>query len=102
MDVQPANPAQGRLRALTYWAWRLDRWMQRQFGTPYRVVLSAGLVASISASWNALVTTIHSTTNVALIVGTVLFQTALLINQLAQVHQRRRVRARRRAMRAAN
>jgi len=102
MDAQPANPPTGRLRALTYWAWRLDRWMQRQFGTPYRIVLSAGLVASISASWNALVTTIHSTTNVTLIIATVLFQTALLINQLAQLHQRRRARARRKALRGAS
>jgi hypothetical protein len=99
MDAQPASQPPGRLRALTYWAWRLDRWLQRQFGTPYRVVLSAGLVASISASWNALVTTIHSTTNIALIVATVLFQAALLINQLAQLHQRRRARARRKALR---
>jgi hypothetical protein len=102
MDAQPASPPPGRLRALTYWAWRLDRWMQRQFGTPYRVVLSAGLVASISASWNALVTTIHSTTNVAIIIATVLFQTLLLINQLAQIHQRRRARARRKSLHAAS
>jgi hypothetical protein len=74
--------------------------MQRQFGTPYRIVLSAGLVASIGASWNALVTTIHSSTNVAIIIATVLFQTLLLINQLAQMHQRRRARVRRKALRA--
>jgi len=73
--------------------------MQRQFGTPYRVLLSVGLVASISATGEALAKSIHSTTNIALTVGTVLFQTALLINQLAQLHQRRRARVRRQAMR---
>jgi hypothetical protein len=98
MDAQPDSQPPGRSHGLTYWAWRLDRWMQRQFGTPYRVVLSAGLVASISASWSALVTTIHSSTNVAIIIATVVFQTLLLINQLAQMHQRRRARVRRRAM----
>jgi len=102
MDTQPAIQPPTRPRGLSYWAWRLDRWLQRQFGTPYRIVLSAGLVASIGASWNALVTSIHSTTNVAVIVGTVLFQAALLVNQLAQLHQRRRARARRKALRGAS
>ena len=72
--------------------------MQRQFGTPYRVVLSIGLVASISATWEALAKSIHSTTNIAVTIATVLFQTALLINQLAQMHQRRRARVRRQAL----
>ena len=98
MDAPLHNPPPGRFRSVTYWAWRLDRWLQRQFGRPYRIVLSAGLVASISASWNALVTTIHTTTNIILIVATVLFQTLLLINQLAQLHQRRRARFRRKAL----
>jgi hypothetical protein len=100
MDAQPVSQPPGPSHGLSYWAWRLDRWMQRQFGTPYRIVLSAGLVASIGASWNALVTTIHSSTNVAIIIATVLFQTLLLINQLAQMHQRRRARVRRKALRA--
>ena len=98
MDPQPATPPPARPHGLTYWAWRLDRWMQRQFGTPYRVVLSVGLVASISASWEALANSIHSTTHIAVTIGTVLFQTALLINQLAQMHQRRRARVRRQAL----
>ena len=98
METQPSQQPPPRPHGLTYWAWRLDRWMQRQFGTPYRVVLSIGLVASISATWEALAKSIHSTTNIAVTIATVLFQTALLINQLAQMHQRRRARVRRQAL----
>ena len=99
MDVQSMGRSEHGLRAITYWAWRLDRLLNRRMGTPYRILLSIGLAVSIGASWKALVTSFQSTTNVLLILGTVLFQVALLINQLAQAHQRRRARVRRRAMR---
>ena len=95
METQHA----GGLRLLTYWAWRLDRLLNRRIGAAYRVVLSIGLGVSIAASWNSLVTTFHSATNVLVIVATVVFQAALLVNQLAQVHQRRRARLRRQALR---
>jgi len=95
METQHA----GGLRLLTYWAWRLDRLLNRRIGGAYRVVLSIGLAASIAASWNSLAASFHSATNVIVIVATVVFQAALLINQLAQVHQRRRARLRRQAMR---
>ena len=91
----------GGARAITYWAWRLDRWLNRRLGSPYRIVLAIGLAASISASWKALADSFKSTTNVLVILLIVVFQTALLINQVAQVHQRRRARVRRRAFRKA-
>ena len=101
METQHAGAASGGLRFITYWAWKLDRLLNRRIGAPYRIVLSIGLAVSITASWKSLVTTFHSATNVLVIVATVVFQAALLVNQLAQVHQRRRARDRRRALRKA-
>ena len=95
METQHA----GGLRLLTYWAWRLDRLLNRRIGAAYRVVLSIGLGVSIVASWESLITSLHSATNVLVIIATVVFQAALLVNQLAQVHQRRRARLRRQALR---
>ena len=101
MDTQQVDHHAGALRTLTYWAWRLDRWLNRQIGTPYRIILSIGLAVSIAANWKALVSSFQSTTNILFILATVLFQAALLVNQLAQAHQRRRARIRRKAMRNA-
>lgn len=98
MDAGNGRPSGGG-RAITYWAWRLDRWLNRRLGAPYRIVLAIGLAASISASGKALADFFKSTTNVLAIMLIVVFQTALLINQVAQVHQRRRARVRRRALR---
>ena len=99
MEIQHADAPPSRLRLLTYWAWRLDRLLNRRIGAAYRVVLSIGLAASIAASWKSLADSFHSATNVLVIIATVVFQAALLINQLAQVHQRRRARLRRQALR---
>ena len=95
----PREP--GGFRHITYWAWRLDRWLNRRLGSPYRIILSIGLIASISASWKALTDSFKSTTNILMVAVIVVFQTALLINQLAQVHQRRKARVRRQALKRA-
>ena len=91
--------ALGGVRAITYWAWRLDRWLNRRLGAPYRIILAIGLAASISANWKALADSFRSTTSLLVTLLIVVFQTALLINQVAQVHLRRRSRMRRRALR---
>jgi hypothetical protein len=88
-------------RGISYWAWRLDSLLNRRIGAPYRAILAIGLVLSIGASSKALRQSFHSAASVLVIVATALFQIALLINQLAQIHQRRRARLRRRAMRPA-
>jgi hypothetical protein len=94
----PARHEPGGFRTITYWAWRLDRWLNRRLGSPYRIVLAIGLAASISASWKVLADSFKSTTNILLVALVVVFQTALLINQLAQVHQRRKARVRRQVL----
>jgi hypothetical protein len=99
MEVQ-GGQSPGGLRSITYWAWRLDRLLNRQIGSPYRIVLAIGLAVGISQSWTALVSSFHSATNIGVILVTVLFQAALLVNQLAQSHQRRRARTRRQAIKA--
>ncbi len=102
MEIQQhARAAPGGFRFVTYWAWKLDRLLNRRIGAAYRVVLSIGLGVSIAASWKSLITAFHTTANLLVIIGTVAFQIALLINQLAQVHQRRQARIRRRAVRRA-
>ena len=85
----------GRLIVGAHW---LDAWLQVHLGRPYTVVLAIGLVVGISASIHDLSRSVASSTNILKIVGMVLFQLALLINQLAQLHEHReRRRARRNA-----
>jgi hypothetical protein len=85
----------GRIIVGAHW---LDAWLQVHLGRPYRVVLAVGLVVGISASIHDLSRSVSSSTNILKIVGMVLFQLALLINQLAQFHEhRQRRRARKHA-----
>jgi hypothetical protein len=83
--------------ALAYW---LDRRLRERFGRPYRGILSAGLVIGIVGTVEAL-SKAFSKTNIAALATTVVFQVALLINQLAQMHEFRQERRARREARKA-
>ena len=92
------------LTNLTRWAHWLDLWLHKRLGRPYEAILTTGLVLSIVA----IVTTLSAIIgaggvnlkgDVLKTLGIVLFQAALLINQLAQLDEHR-ARRRRRRMRA--
>jgi hypothetical protein len=84
----------GGVTSLAYW---LDRQLRDRIGLPYRGLLSIGLMIGMSSSVNTL-THAFSTTNLLVVAATVVFQVALLINQLAQIYEyRQERRARRRA-----
>jgi hypothetical protein len=92
------------LTRLTRYAHWLDLWLHRHFGRPYESLLAIGLGLSIVASVNTLGQIIgHGGAvlqgDVFKTVGIAIFQTALLINQLAQLDEHR-ARRRRRRMRA--
>ena len=85
------------IRGVTSLAYWLDRRLRDRIGLPYRGLLSAGLVIGISGSVNTL-THAFRTTNALAAIATVVFEVALLINQLAQIYEYRQERhARRRA-----
>lgn len=92
------------LSRLTRYAHWLDLWLHKHIGRPYEFILSIGLGLSIVASATTL-GQIVATGGGALqgdlvkTIGIVIFQVALLINQLAQLDERR-ARRRRRRMRA--
>ena len=93
------------LTKLTRYAHWLDLWLRRRLGRPYEAILAIGLVLSIGASATVLGQAIGAggvamKGDVAKSIGVVIFQVALLINQLAQLdvglarRRRRRMRAR--------
>src|SRR5580698_444373 len=92
------------LTALTRYAHWLDLWLHKHFGRPYESLLSIGLGLSISASVSSLGQIIaHGAEpqgdlfkDVLKTAGVVIFQAALLINQLAQLDEHRARRRRRR------
>jgi len=97
------EPRQPRERATiglvargAYW---LDAWMREHLGRPYFAVLGAGLVYGIIASVFSLSHAMQSSASVVKILAMVLFQLALLINQLAQFHGYRQERRSRREAR---
>ena len=79
-------------------AW-LDAWLREHMGRAYSGVLGVGLVLGIGASFDALSHAMSSGTSIAKLVGMVLFELALLVNQLAQFHEFRQERRQRRAAR---
>jgi hypothetical protein len=86
------------IRELTAAAHRLDHWLKVHLGRPYTAILTAGLVTSIVATARGLQHTITSTAGFV-VIGTVAFQVALLINQLHEY--REAIRIRRQARRQA-
>src|SRR5471032_3331077 len=76
------------LTALTRYAHWLDLWLHKHIGRPYEGILSIGLGLSIVASVNSLSHIIAAggaplQSDLVKTVGIVVFQVALLINQLA-------------------
>jgi len=88
------------IRLITRGAHQLDAWLRLHLGRPYTVALGVGLVYGIIASVRGLGQAIHSSTGVLEIAVMVLFQLALLINQLGQFHDYGEERRRRKAARA--
>ena len=88
------------LTRLAHW---LDLWLHKHLGRPYEAILAAGIGLSIVASVTTLGHIVemggaNQNGDVLKTVAVVIFQTALLINQLAQLDEHR-VRRRRRRMR---
>ena len=83
---------------LLEWAYELDAWLKQRLGRPYTAILGVGLTLGIIATVKSLKVAIETGHNPYVLAGTVVFEAALLINQLAQFHEyRQHVRARRRA-----
>jgi hypothetical protein len=87
------------LRA-AYW---LDDWLRQHVGRFYTTILIWGLVVGIGASLTALGRAFTSGVGLggklAVIAVAAVFQAALLINQLAQLHEHRERRMRKNAQR---
>ena len=86
-------------RAVITGAWRLDQWLKDKVGRPYTILLSAALIAGISANARALAQEVRTTGSLIVIVFTVALDLVLLVNQLAQLHEYREARRARRAAR---
>ena len=86
-----------RIGLLAHW---LDAWLREHMGRAYAAVLGVGLVVGIVATLEGLGQALHSGVSMLRIAGLVLFQSVLLVNQLAQFHdyrqERRQLRAARR------
>jgi hypothetical protein len=93
------------LASLSRRAYTLDIWLHENVGRPYIAILGWGLALSILDSLHALGRTLAAAADgpgdmIKLLV-VLAFQSGLLINQLAQWHERRQKRGRARADRPA-
>jgi hypothetical protein len=89
------------LTTVTRYAHWLDLWLRKHLGRPYETILAVGLVLSIGASATDLGQIVGAggvgmKGGVVKTVAIVIFQAALLINQLAQLDEHRARRRRRR------
>ncbi|HZK98430.1 MAG TPA: hypothetical protein VFC47_00895 [Caulobacteraceae bacterium] len=84
------------IRLIIHGAHWLDTWLRDHLGRAYTATLGAGLVIGIIATVHGLASSFATTTNVLKIIAVAAFQLALLINQLAQFHEYREDRLRRR------
>jgi hypothetical protein len=82
-------------------AYELDIWLHENVGRPYIAILSLGLAISMLDSVRSLAHTLSDSVNdLGDIIGLLLalaFQSGLLINQMAQWHERRMKHRRQRA-----
>lgn len=82
-------------------AYALDAWLHEHLGRPYSAILGLGLVLGIMDGVRSLTQELKPTGDMWKIAFFVVFQVALLINQLGQFHEYRLARqARREAKRA--
>ena len=84
------------------WARWLDTWLKSELGRPYETILSAGLVISITGTLKALTDALDGgksghPVDIAKMGLTLVFEVALLVNQLAQLSERREARRQRKA-----
>jgi hypothetical protein len=88
-------------RGLANGAWRLDQWMKVHIGRTYTIILTVGLVASVSANVRQVEAAISHAGNLAVIALTVALDLILIVNQIAQLHEYRQARRERKAERNA-
>ena len=86
------------------WAFQFDAWLKQHIGRPYTIILGISLGIGISANASALEKVFEnpappSADSLIGLIGAALVQTALLINQLAQLHEYRQYARQRRAER---
>ncbi|HUZ14103.1 MAG TPA: hypothetical protein VMU93_14800 [Caulobacteraceae bacterium] len=79
----------GAIARLAEGAHRLDHWLKLRVGRPYTAILAFGLVVGVGASLRTLEQAVGSARSLAALGGVVVFQLALLVNQLAQLHEYR-------------
>jgi hypothetical protein len=77
----------------------LDAWLREHLGRPYIALLGVGLTAGIIADLKDVGQVIGSSVGLLKVGALVVFQLALLVNQLAQFHDYRQERQRRREKR---
>jgi hypothetical protein len=80
------------IRQLFHGAYLLDAWLHQHVGRFYASLLGWGLVFSIFGAVSTLSQTMKSGGGVVKIAGLVVLQLALLVNQLAQLYERRQAR----------
>jgi hypothetical protein len=89
------GPAVIMLKRLAKSAYELDEWLHQNVGRAYVAILGWGLVASIIGSLTVLSHALSSGRGGLTPLLTLVFQSALLVNQLAQWHELRERRRRR-------
>ena len=90
------------IKLLLQTAHQLDGWLHEHLGRPYSAILAVGLVLGIGDGIRSLTQELKPSADLYKIVFIVIFQVALLINQLGQFHEFREAReAGRAAKRAA-
>jgi hypothetical protein len=91
------------IKRLLLAAYHLDAWLHEHLGRPYTAILGIGLVFGIIDGVRGLTAAMADGAGDGIkVMAMVVFQVALLINQLGQFHEYRQLReARRAAKRAA-
>jgi hypothetical protein len=85
------------IKRLAFAAYELDEWLHQHAGRAYIAILSWGLVASILGSLRILGHAMSKGSGGLATLLALLFQAALLVNQLAQWHELRERRRRTKA-----
>lgn len=89
------------LSLIGHWAQVIDTWLKQHVGRPYTYLLVVGLVTGIGATVRQVEDAIGHPGDMSKIVLTVAFDTVLILNQLAQLHEYAESRRTRRAERKA-
>jgi len=84
------------LSLLGHWAQAIDLWLKAHVGRPYTYLLVAGLITGIGATVRQVEDAVGHPGDMSKIVLTVAFDSVLVINQLAQLHEYAELRRTRR------